>query len=168
MRTWPGKNDQACEKLRDSLEEAAETHADAASIDELMQGLPQEDREHVNSCESCRQAALDLIAVKEMFKGAPSFAQESRPWFAARVMSAIAARERELALRVSVWTEFPRFASRLAWITVVVLLAGTSWFYEKVVRAPSYPSNGTTQESIFDTTPQTNQDDILISMESNP
>ncbi len=164
------KNNAECGRLRDSLEEAATKHADAISVEGLIEGLPQAEREHVTSCESCREAAQDLVAAKELFQGAARFAEDARPWFAARVMNAIAARERELTLRVCAWSEFPRFASRLAWITAVVLLAGSTWFYEKAMKAPSYPLKGAApQESIFEAPQQTNQDDVLISMEeSNP
>ena len=158
-----------CERLRDSLEEAAAKHADAVSIEGLTEGLPQVARKHIISCESCLAAAQDILAVREIFRGIAVSGAEARPGFATRVMNAIAAREREVALRISAWTEFPRLASRLAWITAVVLLASTTWFYEKVVRAPSYPSNSATPESIFEAPPQASQDDLLITMsESNP
>lgn len=164
------KNNAECGRLRDSFEEAATKHAGAISVEGLIESLPQAEREHVTSCESCREAAQDLVATKRLFQGAASFAEDARPWFAARVMNAIAAREKELSLRVSAWSEFPRFASRLAWITAVVLLAGSTWFYEKAMKAPSYPLKGAApQESIFEAPQQTNQDDVLISMEeSNP
>jgi hypothetical protein len=164
------KNNGECGRMRDSLEEAATKHVDAVSVKGLIEGLPPAEREHITSCESCREAAQDLVATKELFQGVSRFAEEERPWFAARVMSAIAARERELSLRVSAWSEFPRFASRLAWITAVVLLAGTTWFYEKAMKTPTYPLKGAApQESIFEAPQQTNQDDVLISMEgSNP
>ncbi len=163
-------NNVECGRLRDSLEEAAAKHADAISVERLMESLPPAEREHVTSCANCREAAQDLVAAKKLFQGAASFAEEARPWFAVRVMKAIAARERELSLRVSAWREFPRFASRLAWITAVVLLAGSTWLYEKAMKTPSYPVKGAApQESIFEAPQQTNQDDVLISMEeSNP
>src|SRR5215470_18174370 len=123
------KKDKGECRLRDLLEEIAAKHGADLRIEGLMDGLAPAEREHVASCESCREAAQDLVATKELFGGILSSAAEARPWFAARVMNAIAARERELALRVSAWTEFPRLASRLAWITAVVLLASTSWFY---------------------------------------
>jgi hypothetical protein len=164
------KNKGECGRLRDSLEEAATKQGEAISVEGLLEGLPSAEREHVTSCGSCREAAQDLVAAKELFQGVASFAEDARPWFAARVMNAIAARERELSLQVSAWSEFPRFASRVAWITAVVLLAGSTWFYEKAMKTPSYPPKGAgAQESIFETTPQANQDDILISMaENNP
>jgi predicted anti-sigma-YlaC factor YlaD len=164
------KNNAECERLRDSLEEAATKRAGVMSVEELIDGLPPAEREHLTSCEDCRGAAQDLVAAKELFQGVASFAEEARPWFAARVMNAITERERELSLRVSAWSEFPRFASRLALITAVVLLAGSTWLYEKAVKTPSYPLKGAgAQESIFEAPQQTNQDDVLIGMEeSNP
>ncbi len=164
------KDKKECGRLRDFLEEAATKPAGAMSVEGLMEGLYPGEREHVTSCASCREAAQDLVAVKELFRGVASFAQDAKPWFAARVMNAIAARERELSLRVSAWSEFPRFALQLAWITAVVLLAGSTWFYERAEKTPSNPVKGAAaQESIFETTPQANQDDILISMaENNP
>jgi hypothetical protein len=164
------KGNAECGRLRDSLEEAATKHAEAISVEGLLEGVRPAEREHVTSCGSCREAAQDLVAAKELFQGAVSFAADARPWFAARVMKAIAARERELSLRVSAWSEFPRFASRVAWITAVVLLAGSTWFYEKARKTPSYPLKGAApQESIFEAPPQTNQDDVLISREeTNP
>jgi hypothetical protein len=163
------KNKRECISLRDSLEEVAGKHGEDLRIEGLTDSLASAEREHLANCESCREAAQDLVAAKELFRGISSSAADARPWFAARVMNAIAARERELALRVSAWTEFPRLASRLAWITVVVLLASTTWFYEKVIRAPNYQRSGAAQENIFDAPSQTNQDDVLISRaESNP
>lgn len=162
------KNGQECGRIQDSLEEAAE-NSNAGTIEQLIASLPAAAREHIVGCGVCRETALDLAATKEIFKGTASVAEEARPWFATRVMAAIAARERELAERMSAWREFSRFASRLALISAVLLVAGTTWFYEKGIRAPSNPSNGAAQESIFEPPQQANQDDILISMaESNP
>ena len=157
-----------CRKLRDGLEEAAAKHAHAVSVLTLTKGLTAEERKHIEMCSDCRETVQELVATKELSQGAASFAEDERPWFASRVMAAIASRERELAGRVSAWAEFPRFASRLTWVAAIVLLASTTWFYRSVVRAPSYPSTGS-QESIFEAPQQSAPDDILISRASeNP
>lgn len=156
------KRNENCRKFRDGLEEAAAKLEGAIRIESLIALLPEEQRGHVAACADCREAADDLVKVKAMFVGAGSFAGEERPWFAARVMAAIASRERELAERVTAWTEFPRFASRLTWVAAILLLAGTTWFYEAVVRAPSYAPAG--QESIFEVPQQSTPDDVLVSM----
>lgn len=157
------RENEECRALRDAVEEAAAKLAGGLSVKSLTEELTAEDRKHLEDCTDCRESIGDLVATKELFGGAASFAEEERPWFAARVMAAIASRERELAERVSAWTEFPRFASRLTWIAVMLLLVGTTWFYESVLRAPGYPPSGP-QESIFEAPQQAAPDDILISM----
>jgi len=156
------KENEECKRFRDGLEDASAKLEDAIRVEGLIALLPEEQRAHLAACAGCQEAVNDLVKVKALFYEAASFAGEERPWFAARVMAAIASRERELAERVSAWTEFPRFASRLAWVAAILLLAGTTWFYEAVVRAPSYAPAG--QESIFEAPQQTTPDDVLVSM----
>ena len=160
------KENENCKGFLDGLEEAAGKIEGAIRVESLIERLPEEQRAHVAACVDCREAANDLVKVKALFNGAASSADEERPWFASRVMAAIASRERELAQRVSAWTEFPRFASRLAWVAAVLLLAGTTWFYESVLRAPSFPSTDS-QESIFDAPRQAPPDDLLVSRASD-
>jgi hypothetical protein len=160
-----------CTHLRDLLEGLAAERPLAGSLEELLEILPQDHRAHFAGCRSCRDAAQDLLAAREIFKGVAAHSEEAGPWFARRVMAAIAGRERELAFPVSPWTAIPRFASRLALVTAVVLLAGTTWLYEKPVTAPSrQPAAALSPEYLFEAPPQPmNQDDVLISMaERNP
>ena len=162
------KTGEECRRIQDCLEAAAGKRSNTVTVEEWIEGLSQAERKHINGCSACREAARDFVAAKDLFRDVACLAAEARPWFAGRVMAAIAARERELANFASPWTEFPRFASRLAWITAVVLLAGTTWFYEKGVRAQTYQLNGAAaQESIFEAPPPANQDDVLISMAGN-
>jgi|SRR5690242_1933700 hypothetical protein len=157
------KENDECKRFRDGLEDASAKLEEAVRVESLIALLPEEQRAHVAECPGCREAVNDLVQVKALFHGAASFAGEERPWFATRVMAAIASRERGLVERVSAWTEFPRFASRLAWVAAILLLAGTTWFYESVVRAPSYNPAGS-PESIFEVPQQTTPDDVLVSM----
>jgi hypothetical protein len=154
--------DEECWRLRGALEEAARKAGEGVSAGKLLETLNEEDRRHMEFCGNCREAAEELAATKKLFRGMASFVDEERPWFATRVMAAIAAREKELAQRISVWGEFPRVASRLAWVTSILLLAGTTWFYSRVVRAP-YSQGNRAQESIFEAPQQqAAPDDILI------
>jgi len=157
------KEKEECKRFRDGLDEATAQLDDAVTVEKLSASLPEEQQKHLVACLGCREAANDLVKVKALFGSAASFAGEVRPWFATRVMAAIASREKKLAVRVSAWTEFPRFASRLAWVAAILLLAGTTWFYESVVRAPSSNPAGS-QESIFEVPQQTAPDDVLVSL----
>ena len=155
------KENEECKRFRNGLEDASAKLEDAIRVESLNALLPEEQRAHAAACSDCQEAMNDLVKVKALFHGTASFAGEQRPWFATRVMAAIASRERELAERVSAWTEFPRFASRLTWVAAILLLAGSTWFYEAVVRSPSYVPG---QESIFEGPQQSAPDDVLVSM----
>src|SRR5256884_119186 len=126
------RSKEECRRLGGAVEEAAAKQADAVSVKTLTEALTPDERTHMATCQDCARAVLEVFRAKQLFQGAASLRQEERPWFAARVMAAIAAREKELAERVTAWTEFPRFASRLTWVAAVVLLASTTWFYESV------------------------------------
>jgi hypothetical protein len=159
-----------CSWLQDLLEDAVRTRPDAESVQKLTMVLAPRERIHFAACQSCRQVAEDLLAAREIFKGVTRDAEVARPWFAQRVMAAIAAREKELRLALSPWGAVPRLASRLTWVTAVVLLAGSAWLYERPVPTPSpQASSVAAQESIFEAPPQMSQDDVLVNLqETNP
>ncbi len=160
------KSDEECRELQDLLEESATARPEAVRVEELNEDWPLAQRKHLADCGSCQEAAQDVLATREIFQGVASQAEEARPWFATLVMEAIRTRERELALPASLWSAFPRFASRLAWVAAVVLLAGSAWLYERPVAAPNRaPTAASTQEYLFEApAPPMNQDDVLISM----
>jgi hypothetical protein len=162
---------EECSRLQDLLEDAAAVHPHAASIEVLLETLSPVQRAHFSGCEHCREAGQDLLATRELFKGVVSNAPEASPWFTRGVMASIAARQRELALPVSAWSVVPQFAARLSWMTAIVLLAGSTWLFERPVSAPTkQPSAAATQEYLFESPqPPMNQDDVLMSMaEKNP
>ena len=160
------KSDEECRKLQDLLEESAAARPEAVPVEELSQAWPAAQRAHVAACRSCREAAQDVFATREIFKGAASSTQVARPWFATRVMAAIAARERELSEMASTWLAVPRFASRLAVASGALLLVASTWLYERPSTMPAnQPAVTANQEYLFEA-PQAplNQDDVLISL----
>lgn len=160
------RRNEACTKLRDLLENSAAARPEAVHVEELCEAWPSAQRAHIAACGTCQEAAQDLFAAREIFKGVASRAEQAGPWFAAGVMDAIRTRERELVLPASLWSAVPRFASRLAWISAFVLLAGSTWLYERRVVAPNKPpAAASSQEYLFEApAPPMNQDDVLISM----
>jgi hypothetical protein len=134
----------------------------------LSQEWPAAERAHIAACMSCQEAANDLLATREIFKDVTSDAGTERPWFATRVMAAIAARERELSETASTWLAVPRFASRLALASGTALLIASTWLYER----PQPPVNQqaaarAAQESLFEAPPTVNQDDVLVPVQEN-
>jgi hypothetical protein len=164
------KSNEECRQLRDLLEDSAAARPEAVTVEQLAQGWPAAERAHIAACASCQEAAQDLLATKEIFKGVASNAEMERPWFATRVMAAIAARERELTEAASTWLAVPRFASRLAFASGALLLVASTWLYERPIQSPTqHDSTLAAQESIFEAPPPVNQDDVLLNTpENNP
>jgi hypothetical protein len=162
------KNDKECGKLRDLLEESATARPDAISVEQLSQDWSAAERAHIAACENCLEAAKDLLSTREIFKGVTSDAVTERPWFAARVMADIAARERELTEAASTWLAVPKFASRLALASCALLLVASTWLYERPQPAANQQAaNLAAQESLFETSPPMNQDDVFVIGQEN-
>src|SRR5882762_2336773 len=163
------KSDEECRKLQDLLEESAAAGPEAVRIEELSQAWPAAQRAHVAACRSCQEAAQDLLASREIFKGVASSTDTARPWFALRVMAAIAARERELSEMASTWLAVPKLASRLALASGALLLVASTWLYEeRPLPAPNQQASTlAAQESLFEPPPPANQDDRLVPVQEN-
>lgn len=159
------KMDKECRKLRDFFEDSAAVSPDVASLEEFLEGLPSAQRAHA-ACRNCRETARDLFAARKIFQGIGSCAPEAGPWFTTRVMAAIAERERELVLRVSLWNAVPRFASRLVLASAIAVVAASTWLYEKPVSSPpKQAATGAAPEYLFEVTPPpVNNDEALISL----
>lgn len=171
MRNLLNRRRDECEQLQDLLENSAAENVYSGGIEEFAESLPADGREHFAECGGCRQAAQDLLATRELFKGAIAPSEDGGPWFAKRVLTAIAAREREMAVAMSTWSVVPRFASRLAWAAAFILVVGSTWLYQtSTPRTIWQPAAVTSQEYLFEApAPPMNQDDVLISMaESKP
>jgi hypothetical protein len=162
------KRDEECRKLRDLLENSAAARPEAVNVEELTEAWPAAQRTHIAACGSCQEAAQDLLATREIFKGVASDTETARPWFATRVMAAIAARERELSEVASTWLAVPKFASRLALASGALLLVASTWLYERPLPAPNQQSSIlAAQESLFESPPSANQDDLLVPVQEN-
>jgi len=162
------KRAEECGKLRDLLEVSATARPEALSVEQLCQDWSAVERAHIAACENCLEAAEDILATRKIFKGVTSDAGTERPWFATRVMAAIAARERELTEAASTWLAVPKFASRLAMASGALLLVATTWLYERPLSTPNQQAATlAAQESLFEAPPSMNQDDVLVPAQEN-
>jgi len=160
------KRDEECRKLQDLLEDSAAGRPEAVRVEQLSEAWPAAQRNHIAACETCQEAAQDLLASREIFKGLAFRSEQAGPWFANRVMAAIAARERELSEVARTWLAVPKFASRLAMASGALLLVASTWLYERPYKAPArQPAATASQEYLFESPqPPMNQDDVLISL----
>ena len=142
-----------CKRFRESLESSTPVAV-----------LPSTLREHAAACADCAATAEEVLASRELLKALPAQASMARPWFAPRVMAAIAAREVELRHSLETWTAVPKLAARLTWACALALLLASTWLYETPRSTPK-SGRDATAESLFDLPPASSatQDDILVS-----
>jgi hypothetical protein len=114
---------------RDSM--APDTIApDTIALDKLLARLPEGARKHVSQCGDCRSAARELLEVRAVFRHEDTGARPG-PYFLARVMAAIADRERELEKSSQTWAAVPRLAYRLSVLASLTLLVAGGWLYQQ-------------------------------------
>jgi hypothetical protein len=151
-----GKNREACTRFRDGLET---TGAGTTTLPASLQ-------EHLADCADCRRAADELFLSRALLRKMPTRPIAPGPWFAGRVMAAIAAREANLERSLEAWTVVPKFAARLSWISALALLVASSWLYQPKPTPRIGNGNESGVESLFDVAPAAaSQDDVLISFE---
>jgi hypothetical protein len=150
-RKFATQENDDCSRFRDSLEEVA------------CGGASREMLEHSASCEDCAAAAEELLESRELLRALPRESGVRMPWFAPRVMAAIAAREAELRQSLDAWSVVPKLALRLTWISAVALMLASAWFLQRPTTVPSRPATDITGEPVQNAAPLTN-DDVLLSL----
>ena len=171
------KDNRLCEQYREALEDLRPDVEQGTASAELRNSLAVEVLGHARECEACEEAAETFWASRDLLAGSLELAREHRsaamneikPWFAARVMAKIAERETEGRRALAEWSvAVAKLASRLAWVSALVLLVGTTWFYgpnEGHLNSRSVQSKAeSTPQYLFDSAAgQATLDDALVS-----
>ena len=149
------KNQDECSRLRDALENVA----DLAALSSTQQ-------EHLAACPACQEASSDISTSRIVLRDVPARAASPGPWFASRVMTAIAAKESELRQSLDAWAAVPRLAARLTWLSALALLVASSWLHQLPKSTPVSGNEGAV-ESLFDS-PQSSapQEDVVLPLEN--
>ncbi|MFI5057623.1 MAG: anti-sigma factor family protein [Candidatus Acidiferrales bacterium] len=154
------RKNKACSAFLDTLTHTVNT----ATLQEFMAGAALEHSAHTASCEDCRDALEEFLDARALLSALPSQVEISRPWFASKVMAAIAARESEVRRLATAWTVVPRLASRLACISALAILVAGTWLYRNPVSSPSgQTATEASVESIFESSLPSHQDDVFSS-----
>jgi len=165
MKHFLTKRSGRCLEFQSQLEDAASAAPDAKELPQLLAAVPVSLKEHATSCADCRAAAENILAARALLTELPSYAAAAGPWFAPRVMAAIAARKADLARATDAWTFLPKLASRLTWASAVVLLLASTWLYQKPVTTSAKPvATDITGEPVVDTATPANNDEVLVSL----
>jgi hypothetical protein len=152
-----------CRGFREELEGLAAGNAEEATAPSVLARLSSAARSHSEACAECRQAVGDLAETREALLPLRASVAEPGPWFTARVMAAIRARENELEERSNgVWLGVRRLAPRLVALCALVLLVGTTWAYQ--VRREDLARRAWlgSADSVFESVPAPLDDDVLV------
>jgi hypothetical protein len=163
------KNRALCTSFRAQLEDAATAAPRAKSVAELLEPLPAVLHQHAQACAECRQAAEDVLTTRAALSALPSSVDLAAPWFATRVMAAIAARKAELARAADTWTLLPKLAVHFTWASSVALLLASAWLYQRPVAKPDLTAvkpvaTDITGEPVVDIIPPVTNDEVLVSL----
>lgn len=145
MKNFLGKRSTECSQFRSQLEDAAGAAPNAKGVSELLAPGSPALKAHASACADCRAAAENILAARALLAELPPYAATAGPWFAPRVMAAIAARKAELSRAADTWTFLPRLAARVTWASSIALLLASAWLYQK---PRTMPSPTTTAKSV--------------------
>jgi hypothetical protein len=169
MNNFLNKRRAECRDFQSQLEDAAEAARSAKECSELFRDAPSALKVHASTCADCRSAAENIIESRALLAELPSTATMAGPWFASRVMAAIAARKAELTRAADTWTFLPKLAARLTWASAVALLLTSTWLYQKPISTSAKPVlMDITGEPLVDTTTPPTNDDVLVSLAEKP
>ena len=169
MRNLLSKRSAECRDFQSQLEDAASATPGAKELSELLTAAPAALREHAAACSACRAAAENILEARALLAELPSHAALAGPWFAPRVMAAIAARKAEFSRAADTWTFLPKLAARLTWASAVALLLASGWLYQKPVSTSPKPVlTDITGEPLVDNAAPANTDDVLVSLAEKP
>jgi hypothetical protein len=169
MMNFMNKRRAECRGFQSQLEDAASAAPSAKELSELLTSGPSGLKEHVTACADCRAAAENILAARALLEVLPSYAATAGPWFAPRVMAAIAARKAELSRVADTWTFLPKLAARLTWASAIALLLASGWLYQKPASTAAKPVvTDITGEPLADNTARVYNDDVLASLAEKP
>ena len=151
-----------CQRFLEELEGVL-TGAVEVNSQTVLAQMSSAARGHAEVCAECSGAVEDLTETRKALLPMSTPVAEAGPWFAARVMAAIRAKENELEERSNgVWLGVRRLAPRLVALCAVVLVVGTTWAYQVRQEDLARQLALRPAESVFESAPAPLNDDVLV------
>src|SRR5260370_18463379 len=99
-------------KLQDLMEDSEAARTEGLNVEQLSEAWPAAQRAHIAACVNCLEAAQDLLATREIFKGVASRAELAGAGVSHRRVGEIQKRGRAPSLPASVSSTVPRSSAR--------------------------------------------------------
>lgn len=166
MLDWLRFGEKQCTRAEAWLEEAAARRPHARALEDLLTGVPEDEKTHVQSCPDCKDAVSDLLESRALFRNWNAAGVQGNPFFAERVLAAIASRESEMEQATRTWAVVPKLAARLAGIATLVLLIAGTWIYEGPARKQANQPVVEPGSQLFEdnATVPADRDEVLVSL----
>lgn len=163
--TWLMKRRGSCRWFRGELRSLVDETPAVLSPEELLKATGGELREHISACPACSGLLRDALEARKLLREAlaPAAVPDA---FAARVMAEIRGRESEPVSAAYPWAAVHALASRVAWVSALVLLIASTWMYERSAPRPNPAAPpDTTADRFPEPAPQpANLDEVLVSL----
>jgi len=159
-------SDGKCNETAEWLETAVASQLQAATLEELIAGLPQTAHDHVGQCQNCQNSCLEFLESRKLLAPLARKTGEVNPYFVQRVLARIRSREDELERSTRAWAAVPRLASRLAGIAMLILLIAGTWLYTAPNKKQANEQTVEPASAIFEDNAAvpTSKDDVLVSV----
>jgi|SRR5271167_2305719 hypothetical protein len=162
MFQLPENENAGCQKFLDEIELVP---VEITRREELLAEVSAESRQHAASCGNCSNALQELIATREALQPMREESVEANPWFATRVMAAIAAREKEIDEQVNgVWIFVRRMAPRIVAFCGLLLVVGSTWALQLKKAEERHRTSTQAAEGLFYTAPTSPVNDDAMSI----
>ena len=172
MNQRPRDTKVNCERLLNELEELQTDGPGVATAAELLTRIPASARGHAARCGSCEEALQDFAETRRELARMREGLPEPGPWFTARVMGAIQARENEIEEKKNgVWNSVRGLAPRLVAFWTLLLVLGGTWALELRRAEQAKRAEMRSLEGLFESTLSTPlNDDVMANthQESRP
>jgi hypothetical protein len=128
-----GREEGKCAAFLEELERVPGGATGTMMNGEWTGQLSADGREHARACAGCGAALQDFAETRRLLaNGMTATVAEPGPWFSARVMAAIAARENEIEERAEgFWSNVRRMAPRMVAASMLLVALGGTWALEE-------------------------------------
>ena len=159
-----------CEGFLEALETTRPEKGVEATPDVLLGLMNEATRCHAAACADCNAAVEEMSVTRRELARLSEGPREPGPWFTARVMGAIRAKENEIEEKKNgVWISVRRLAPRLVAFCTLLLVLGGTWALEVRKAEEARQAEMRPVESVFETGPSAPpNDDVLAISHQEP
>jgi len=164
MGKWLRRKTGECRAAEGWIQNLLNSCAASTAEERLSTGHPGL-RGHLAICRECRAELEESLAIRQLLRGHMAPAEDPGPFFAGRVMRAIAQQEAaRSAIAANPWAAVLVLAERVALVSALVLALATTWLYETRAADVERRSAVESMGASLDPAPPADEAEVLASL----